>query len=738
MAKPKSVRKGRKAASPLPDEMHMPEDIHARSKLALDINDDLLSDDDSLDEDEVLGLSEDSEEDSELDSSDEDTKYGQLSKQAKMLEARLRIQQGEEEEGGEEEDEEVGGRKGRLWGASKRSYYGADLADLEGSEEEEDMADEEEEAVRLQREAAATLRPEDFGQSESDSEEDGGSSEEEEESDEEGATLGAAAAAAAGGEVAVERVAKDLSGLSAEQRLAAVQQDAPELLQLIAELREGLTEVRSRVGPLLKEVREGDLATAEGVSYLEAKHLLLLHYCTSISFYLLLKAEGRPVHAHPVINRLVEIRSYLEKLRPIDKKLQYQIEKLLKAAAAIQAGGGGGEAAAAADGGEAAAALAGGGDDPLRYGPRPDALVAKQSGFAAGDAAAGGFGGGGEGGAAAGAYRPPRMNPVSMELDERGGELSARERRQLLQAQRRASRSGLVQELAAEVAGAPEELRAAAPGLDTAAALRERQRLAAREDVEEELMIRVPLSKEERKRLKGHRREGLSGKGLLDDFADDVADIIGAGGEGGDGRGGEGGSAIDAVFRRHQASQRFGADLEAQAQAAARKGPRSGDADLPTREPLYERRARMDSVRARQQIAMEEEAAAFQELGGGGKGGGKRRQREEDAVYEQAKEAAASKKAKRKEAHTFPETLPPVEDPAALGARGITRDIEKNRGLTPHRRKDIKNPRKKNRMKFDAATVRRKGQVQEVRAAGGAYGGEATGIKSRLTKSVKL
>jgi hypothetical protein len=69
-----------------------------------------------------------------------------------------------------------------------------------------------------------------------------------------------------------------------------------------------------------------------------------------------------------------------EKLRPIDKKLQYQIEKLLKAAAAIQAGGGGGEAAAAADGGEAAAALAGGGDDPLRYGPRPDALVAKQSG----------------------------------------------------------------------------------------------------------------------------------------------------------------------------------------------------------------------------------------------------------------------------------------------------------------------------------------------------------------------
>ena len=59
------------------------------------------------------------------------------------------------------------------------------------------------------------------------------------------------------------------------------------------------------------QVREGQLATAEGVSYLEAKHLLLLHYCTSIVFYLLLKAEGRPVRDHPVIARLVEIRAYL-------------------------------------------------------------------------------------------------------------------------------------------------------------------------------------------------------------------------------------------------------------------------------------------------------------------------------------------------------------------------------------------------------------------------------------------
>ena len=35
---------------------------------------------------------------------------------------------------------------------------------------------------------------------------------------------------------------------------------------------------------------------------------------------------------HPVITRLLELRAYLEKIRPIDKKLQYQMDKLLLAA----------------------------------------------------------------------------------------------------------------------------------------------------------------------------------------------------------------------------------------------------------------------------------------------------------------------------------------------------------------------------------------------------------------------
>ncbi len=70
--------------------------------------------------------------------------------------------------------------------------------------------------------------------------------------------------------------------------------------------------------------------------------------------------------------------------------------------------------------------------------------------------------------------------------------------------------------------------------------------------------------------------------------------------------------------------------------------------------------------------------------------------------------------------------------------RGIDYSMQKNRGLTPRRNKDLKNPRKRNRLKYGKAVTRRKGQVQDQRERRDAYGGETTGIKSKVSKSRKL
>ncbi|XP_038050961.1 something about silencing protein 10-like [Patiria miniata] len=72
------------------------------------------------------------------------------------------------------------------------------------------------------------------------------------------------------------------------------------------------------------------------------------------------------------------------------------------------------------------------------------------------------------------------------------------------------------------------------------------------------------------------------------------------------------------------------------------------------------------------------------------------------------------------------------------GKRAITYQISKNKGLTPHRKKEQRNPRVKHRMKFKKAKVRRKGQVREVRTEMQRYGGEVSGIRAGVIKSVKI
>jgi len=70
--------------------------------------------------------------------------------------------------------------------------------------------------------------------------------------------------------------------------------------------------------------------------------------------------------------------------------------------------------------------------------------------------------------------------------------------------------------------------------------------------------------------------------------------------------------------------------------------------------------------------------------------------------------------------------------------RGASQKILKNKGLTPHRRKDIKIPRTKQREKWRQSQKKRRSQVQEFTGSKMSYGGEATGIKKNLIRSRKL
>ena len=70
----------------------------------------------------------------------------------------------------------------------------------------------------------------------------------------------------------------------------------------------------------------------------------------------------------------------------------------------------------------------------------------------------------------------------------------------------------------------------------------------------------------------------------------------------------------------------------------------------------------------------------------------------DNEVYEEASRKKKQKKANKEAKYAAAPTLPPMEDEAVPGPRKVTREVDKNRGLTPHRRKDQKNPRVKVRL----------------------------------------
>lgn len=110
---------------------------------------------------------------------------------------------------------------------------------------------------------------------------------------------------------------------------------------------------------------------------------------------------------------------------------------------------------------------------------------------------------------------------------------------------------------------------------------------------------------------------------------------------------------------------------------------------------------------------------------------------EEDDFYKAAKSASKKRREDHKASLATP-AYPPLEEPVVRGARAVTTEIMQNPGLTAHRRRDVKAPRKKNRTKFEKALVRHKGQAPAMRERTAGYGGEATGIKSTVTKSRKF
>ena len=179
-----------------------------------------------------------------------------------------------------------------------------------------------------------------------------------------------------------------------------------------------------------------------------------------------------------------------------------------------------------------------------------------------------------------------------------------------------------------------------------------------------------------------------------------------------------------------------------------------GDTDIPHRERLRDRQARLNAE-AESQVKTRYQREGNDVLGGESDEEDRQAAAElrkattvddDDDYYNIIGAKQAEKKARKEAAAAAAKAaeqggpLRITEDEFEGGKRGLSYAIAKNKGLAPRRKKEVRNPRVKKRLKFEEKK-RKLGSTRAVWKEGqgkGGYKGELTGIKTGLVRGVKL
>ncbi|KAF9930507.1 hypothetical protein FBU30_000401 [Linnemannia zychae] len=249
----------------------------------------------------------------------------------------------------------------------------------------------------------------------------------------------------------------------------------------LKELSTMVKEIEAKLKPTIAKLESKEIDTSKGLSFLEVKYHILLEYITNLAFVMYQKLEGKSIQDHPAVLALIEQRTILEKMKPVEQKLKYQIDKLVRAAVVGQQEG------------EAQSNAAGA--DPLAFKPNPKNLVLDNENGEGEDGDEDQEDSKGDG--KSGVYKAPKIAPVHYEEDS--GAVAKRLKYQA-RLQARAAKSRVMKDLVSEFDDRPEELSLTNDGVHYGMGMDDKQR--EREEYEEANFTRTMLSKKELNRLR--------------------------------------------------------------------------------------------------------------------------------------------------------------------------------------------------------------------------------------------
>ncbi|KAJ1950502.1 hypothetical protein IWQ62_006559 [Dispira parvispora] len=267
----------------------------------------------------------------------------------------------------------------------------------------------------------------------------------------------------------------------------------------LQELLNQLDSIHGQVKKLRSRVHNEDLDTSHGISLLEVKYQLLLEYLTQLFYIVYLKVGGCSIANHEVIQELIRNRVLLERVKPVEQKLKYQIDKVIRAATLDH------PEQAYKDATRATASTTGA--DPLQFKPNIHNMTAVADDRDHSETRQG---------PKDGVYRAPKLAPVHYDEDP---DLASRRTKYEERLRERAARSTLVKELMAEYDHRPEQAAVHGnSGMGGTESLRRKQEERAK--YEEDNFVRLSLTRKEKQELKKARFTRLDDEFRnLNDFA---------------------------------------------------------------------------------------------------------------------------------------------------------------------------------------------------------------------------
>ncbi|KAJ1605076.1 nuclear protein [Cryptosporidium canis] len=628
-----------------------------------------------------------------------------------------------EDDDGEEEDES----RTKDWGNKKEDFYdgGSSSTESEG-DDWSDVEMQDEEARGIQASRTMRLSSEDFGMEDIVGQ---GEMEEDEGLDDgEMGSLGLSIDDA-------ETLLKGLSSLSSSRKgkeseisaaldgksLEGLEGLDSELAPLLADMKEKVAEVKERMQVLLDLVKtkEGKgLVTKKGIEYLDSKNNLLLMYIGYLCYYMMLKTSPNVnIKEHPILLRLVTLRTMMEKLKPVDVRVQPQVDRILELA-------------------EKSSQV----DSFLSSAPRPERFVfgdeeededISKLGMvdeleSANIDSEGDTTGSDNNEGSGGIYKAPKNIPV--EFSDKKMSKTEKMMKELERERQRLLRTDIIRQMRSSISEGPEEV-----GREEAEQLPQLERLQRqikeRIDFEEDNMMRLPKTKKDKREERLYKKlmsQVEGGVNTLDDlaqFAERATDMAKD-------------SKNNSLARYLNNASRLNKEI-------ARSNMAQQNSDRSITEKLVKRRKAQAelSQKSKYRPEYDSEQVQYDDSVNESYAEAERELFESNPYLRdvlQFNEEKKMLKQKRKQ-DIDARNMPNIDDLVDSGSRrASTKEMIKNKGLTRKRKKIEGNARVHNRLKYKKALKRLKGSQRSMRDYESNYSGESTGLKDTVKRSTNL